>query len=32
MLHTVCYNQMLNKEQFKCPICKRFMPIDDERD
>ncbi|CAL6004311.1 RING_finger and CHY zinc finger domain-containing protein [Hexamita inflata] len=31
-LHSHCYHQLINSNILKCPICKRFMPVDQDRD
>lgn len=30
-LHPHCYNQLLHKNQMKCPVCKKFLPVGEER-
>ena len=31
-MHVYCYHSLMNTGNLKCPICKRFLPVDQDRD
>ncbi|CAL6010038.1 RING_finger and CHY zinc finger domain-containing protein [Hexamita inflata] len=30
MLHEFCYDELLRSGNFKCPVCKKFSPVDEQ--
>lgn len=32
IIHATCYNELLGHANYKCPICKKFLPLKSDRD
>ncbi|CAL5990977.1 RING_finger and CHY zinc finger domain-containing protein [Hexamita inflata] len=31
-IHKHCYDQLIRQGEYRCPVCRRFLPIEDERE
>ena len=31
-LHYHCYRELISKDILKCPVCKKFLPVDRDRE